>query len=547
MVTRSMLALALLAACGPPAPSARVERVVDALVWSEQQKLLPSNSQDSQNFGTAVAIAGDTAVVGAPEDDDGGTDAGALYVFERNDTGWSEQEKIAASAAGELFGDPLAMEGDTLVVGAATADNGAGAVYVFVRSGTSFVEEQRLTASDAQEGDAFGRSVDISADSLVVGANNATSSLGAAYVFVRSGTVWSEQQKLTASDGQPQDQFGIAVAIAGDTLVAGSTGASVASVARAGAAYAFVRSGSTWSQQQKLVASNPQPNEEIGQAVALDADTALIGAPKANTNTGRVSVFTRSGSTWSEAAPLAASDAEMGDAFGFVVAMAGDVAVVGVPEDDTPASGAGSAYVFRRAGNAWNEEQRIDAADGATLDYFGDAVALDGDTVVAGAPFDDIGAIFQAGSAYAFVLLGGACTDGSACGSAHCVDGVCCAQRACGPCGRCNLAGAEGNCGPVPLGDPGDGSCAPYACDGASEMCPRSCSDDVECSEGAGCDATGHCVPLGELAASCASDDECASGHCSDGVCCDAVCGDACDRCDLSGHEGTCTIVDCGG
>src|SRR5262249_28291282 len=169
---------------------------------SQEAKLTAGDAASDDQFGAAVGISGETAVVGAPVDDTAaGPNAGSAYVFVRSGTGWSQQAKLTASdaAAGAIFGLSVAVTGDTVVVGASGDNMLAGSAYVFVRSGTSWSQQAKLTASDAATGDRFGDGVGISGDTVVVGASDAASDAGAAYVFVRRGTRWSQGAKLHAS------------------------------------------------------------------------------------------------------------------------------------------------------------------------------------------------------------------------------------------------------------------------------------------------------------------------------------------------------------
>ena len=198
-----------------------------------------------------------------------------------------ELQKVAASdgAASDLFGVSVAISGDTAVVGAYLDDvvgnAEQGSVYVFVRIGTNWTQQQKLTASDGLAGDNFGISVAVSGDTVVVGAHldnvGANADQGSTYVFGRSGTVWLQQQKLVASDGAPNDDFGISVAIFGDTVVVGAPLDNVGANADQGSAYVFVRSGTVWSQEQ-LVASDGAANDGLGYSVAISGNTVVVGA-----------------------------------------------------------------------------------------------------------------------------------------------------------------------------------------------------------------------------------------------------------------------------
>jgi hypothetical protein len=372
---------------------------------NEVAKLLASDAQANDNFGWSVAVSGDTAVIGARLEATGGSNAGAVYVFTRSGGSWTQQAKLLASDAqsSDYFGDSVAVSGDTAVIGAygeATGGSNAGAVYVFTRSGGAWVEQAKLMASDAQSSDYFGYSVAVSGDTAVIGAyreDTGGSDAGAAYVFTRSGGAWVEQAKLMASDAQSSDRFGGSVAVSGDTAVIGAryedTGGS-----DAGAAYVFTRSGGSWTQQAKLMASDAQSSDYFGGSVAVSGDTAVIGASREDTggsNAGAVYVFTRSGGAWVEQAKLLASDAQANDNFGDSVAVSGDTAVIGAYGEATGGSNAGAVYVFTRSGGSWTQQAKLLASDAQSSDYFGGSVAVSGDTAVIGASNADAAYIFE--------------------------------------------------------------------------------------------------------------------------------------------------------
>jgi hypothetical protein len=403
-------------------------RVVDEQVWlevndagaaypitidptfSQQQKLTGSDPAAGDNFGLAVAISGDTAVVGAYLDEVGSHAAqGSAYVFVRSGTTWTEQQKLTASDgnANDEFGVAVAISGDTIVVGAWRATVGSnfaqGAAYAFLRSGTVWSEQQKLTASDGGFLNQLGNYLGISGDTIVVGALNAftAGAQGAAYVFVRSGTTWSQQQKLTSSDGQDLDQFG-SVAISGDTIVVGARGNPVV-VRPQGAAYVFVRSGTVWTQQQKLFASDGAQDDNFGVVTGIDGDTVVVGAWHRDANRGAAYVYVRSGTTWTEQQKLLASDGMAGDLFGEWTAISGDTIVVGAPAAAVgPNPGQGAGYVFDRSGTTWTQEQKLSASDGAPGDSFGVSVAISGTTIVVGAFQANVGPNMHQGSAYVF-------------------------------------------------------------------------------------------------------------------------------------------------
>ena len=313
----------------------------------------------------------------------------------------------------DLFGSSVAVSGDTAVVGALYDDVGGntqqGSAYVFVRSGTTWSEQQKLTAADGAAGDWFGNSVALTGDTVVVGArddDNANADQGSVYVFTRSGTTWSEQQKLTVADGGASDYFGRSVAVSRETAVVGAFGDDVGANADQGSAYVFARSGTTWSQQAQLTANDGAANDWCGFSVAISGDTAVVGAEwddvGVNANQGSAYVFVRSGTVWSQQQQLTAADGATEDWFGGAVALSGETAVVGAQRDHVGITAdQGSAYVFARSGTIWSQQSQLTASDGAASDQFGFSVGFSGDTAVVGAYSDDVGATDQ-GSAYVF-------------------------------------------------------------------------------------------------------------------------------------------------
>ena len=376
--------------------------------YLEQAKLTPSDSAADDNFGTAVAISDDTAVIGAIGDNTNGISSGSAYVFVRSGNTWTQQAKLTASDATEYdqFGWSVAVSGDTAVIGSfrgIDAGTDSGAVYVFVRSGNTWTEQTKLSASDDSAGDWFGYSVAVSGDTAVVGANfgdGMTADSGAAYVFVRSGNTWSEQVKLTASDSAEYDQFGYSVAISEDTVVIGAYVDNDKGL-QSGSAYVFLRSGSTWTEQAKLTASDGAAGDYFGYSVAVSGDTVVIGAYKDDDkgrDSGSAYVFLRSGGIWVEQAKLIASDGNSSDNFGYSVAVSGDTTVIGAWLGEGLRPGTGTAYVFVRNGTTWTAQTKL-AASQAT-DSLGFSVAMSGNTVVIGDVFVDEGR----GSAYAYTL-----------------------------------------------------------------------------------------------------------------------------------------------
>jgi FG-GAP repeat protein len=410
----------------------------------------------------------------------------------RSGASWVQQAKLTASDGGanDNFGISVALSGNTAVIGAIFDDDvasDAGAAYVFVRSGTSWIQQAKLTASDGSSNAQLGMSVAVAADTAVVGTVNDGdhgARAGAAYVFARAGTSWTQQAKLTAADGAEADQLGISVAVSGNTAVVGAYGDDDLGTS-SGSAYVFVRSGTSWSQQAKLHAADGAAIDEVGISVAIEGDTALVGAVF-HEDRGAAYVFVRTGTSWAQQAELTAADAAQGDNFGNAVALSGNTAVIGAPSDSDLGAASGSAYVFTRSGTSWSQQAKLTAADGASVDLLGISVALSGTTAVVGAIGNDARGN-SAGAAYVFATAasndGGACTTDAECSSGFCTDGVCC-NTACGggdpsDCQACSVAAGaavDGTCAPRPataICRAAAGACdVPDHCTGTTTACP---------------------------------------------------------------------------
>jgi hypothetical protein len=358
----------------------------------QQAELADPGGVADDYFGWSVAISGSTAVIGAPGYN---STTGAAYVFVRSGTTWSQQAGLTdpGGAQGDEFGASVAVSGSTAVVGAPGSNSTTGVAYVFVRSGTTWSQQAGLTAAGGAEGDDFGWSVATTGSRAVVGAWGSNSDAGAAYLFVRSGTAWSQEAGLTDPGGVADDYFGYSVAISGSTAVIGAWGSN----SDTGGAYVFVSSGSTWSEQAELTAADGAAGDDFGDSVAIAGSTAVVGAPFHNSDAGAAYVFTQSGSTWSQQAELTAADGAPGDDFGASVAIAGSSAVVGAYGSN---SSAGAAYVFVRSGGSWSPQAGLSAADGAAGGDFGHSVAISGSTAMVGA----YGSNSSAGAAYVFTL-----------------------------------------------------------------------------------------------------------------------------------------------
>lgn len=385
--------------------------------FTEMQKLLASDGAADTGFGAQISLDGDTALICTPGDDDNGHYSGSAYVFIRTGTTWTQQAKLLPSdgAAEEQFGSDCALVGDTALIGAFfDNDNGnhSGSAYVFTRSGTTWTQQQKLLAADGVTDAQFGISVSLSGDTALIGANrdddNGNRS-GSAYVYIRTGTTWTQQAKLIASDGAEEERFGIDVALEGDTAMIGSETPDNGD--NSGSVYVFTRSGTTWTEQQKLLASDGAAADWFGFSIALEGDTALFAASlddDKGAQSGSAYIFTRTGTTWTQQQKLTASDGAIADHFSEnAVALDGDTAIIGAYMDDDLGSNSGSAYVFTRADTTWTQQQKLTASDGTAGDMFSQyGVILDGDTAIIGAWYDDNVNGVDAGSAYVFTKSG---------------------------------------------------------------------------------------------------------------------------------------------
>jgi len=400
--------------------------VDSAFSVTQDQKITALDAEEDDEFGDSVSISGDTAVVGAPFDAGAGIDIGSAYVFTRNGDIWTQQAKLTASdrTSGDEFGDSVSISGDTVIVGADGDDDGgfigSGSAYVFVKpeggwSG-SLTETAKLTASDPGRSDTFGDSVSISGDTVIVGAGrdddaclptiNLNCNSGSAYVFVKPGGGWSgsltETAKLTASDAASGDLFGPSVSISGDTAIVGANGNGPG-----GSAYVFVKPEGGWSgsltETAKLTASDAAAFDGFGDSVSISGDTVIVGAgvdDDVAPNSGSAYVFVRPAGGWSgnlnQDAKLTASDAAEEDRFGKSVSISGGTAIVGASRDDDVAPNSGSAYRFVKPAEGWdsvaspiNENTKLTASDPGNGDAFGVSVSISVGTAIVGASGDD--------------------------------------------------------------------------------------------------------------------------------------------------------------
>lgn len=322
--------------------------------WTEQAKLTAADATAGAQFGTSVALGGNFLVIGAPNDPQGGTGAGAAYVFARSGDGWVEEAKLVASdpASNVQFGTAVAVDGNRVLVGAPFKQEGGvfrGSAYVFVRSGSSWTQEAKLVAATATEFAQFGVDVDLLGNTALIGAPNDVPggiASGSAYVFTRGAGGWTQQARLGPSDAATFAFFGFSVALSTGHAAVGAFGDNQAG-ASAGAVYTFASTSGVWTQQAKLVPGAGSDFALFGASVSLSDGKLLVGAPNAGpTSAGEAYVYARSGETWSPPTRLTAGDGGLGDQLGVAVATDGLALVVAAAGDDDRGSDAGAAYVF---------------------------------------------------------------------------------------------------------------------------------------------------------------------------------------------------------
>ena len=403
----------------------------------QQAELTASDGAAYEEFGTSVAVEGDTVVVGVPYHKVGSSEfQGVVYVFTMPASGWAnatQTAELTASDGGRYLGYSVAISGNTIVAGAPDHEVGSneyqGAVYVFTRPASGWASEtdtSELTATDGARYDQLGWSVGISGDTVVAGAPNhkvgSNAEQGAAYVFVMPATGWpaglTQTAELSASDGVVKDRLGESVGISGNTIVAGAPHHVAETFAEQGAAYVFVMPASGWAnatQTAELTASDGERENYLGASVAISGNTIVAGAPDHAVDShnlqGAAYVFVMPASGWTnmtQTAELTSSDGAFPDKFGTSVAISGNKVVAGAIEH-TVGSNAdqGAAYVFEMPASGWanmTQTDELTAADGAAKDLFGWSVAVSGNTVVAGAIEHEADSHPGQGAAYLFVV-----------------------------------------------------------------------------------------------------------------------------------------------
>lgn len=441
--------------------------------YTEFLKAVPVDRAADDQFGYAVDIDGDYAIIGAYSDNFGGSENhGSVYIYKRvgiND--WVQHQKLIAGDQEDYdrFGWSVAIDGNYAIVGAyrededatgANALSNAGSAYIFENDGSgNWTQVEKIVASDRSADDEFGWSVAISGTTALVGAraedHNVAGgsyiySAGSAYIFDRDGLGnWTQTQKICAADRAADiyypggytgedlgDQFGWAVSISGNYLVVGALHHDYAVVSppsgvlwSSGAAYVFERSAGVWNQVQKLQNFDREDWDRFGCAVDIDSNVLVVGAYSEDeeedgvsnelTNPGSAYLFERNlAGTWMPTQKIVPNDRNSGDHFGYSFALEDTLLVVGTHSDNHDELGAnyledaGSAYIFEKNAGTWSQFQKIDASDRAEFDEFGISVGLSGHTVVIGAfqqDYDAVGGNLMADAGAAYFFSNQTC------------------------------------------------------------------------------------------------------------------------------------------
>jgi hypothetical protein len=499
--------------------------------WVEHQALTTRDGSGFDRLGTCVALGSERAAVGASGE-------GVIYTYARNGSAWGESQRISApdAAGADGFGTAVAMSGNGLVVGAPSMNG----VYVYRHTAASWTVEQFISGAFSGAS-SLGAAVTMDGDRVAIAGRVGNSSdppQGGVYIYELSGTVWFPRA-LLVSDAPSLENFGVSVALSGDTLLVGAESIDYSR----GAAYVYMRDGTRWTLQQKLVPNDGHQADFFGQKVALSGHTAIVTAPSDQTSNeifGAAYVFVRQGTTWTEQQKLIPTqpDPPIGS-FAVAVSVLGDTAVVGARGHLIPDPGRSAAYVFTRSGATWTEQLVLRARNDTVDDGFAAATAIHGDQLLVGAPETAGPPPYgkpSEGRAYFYGLsgLGGStCSVAADCGSGHCVDGVCCDTPCTGQCEWCG-GSTPGTCKATPPGAPpgdraacsGTGVCAGQ-CDGTRrDSCVYS-STDTQCA-----------------AATCDGDDRVAAGTCDGAGSCSPGTPEDCGSYTCDATTGTCKL-DC--
>ncbi len=329
--------------------------------WDTRPTLVSGDPQTGDQFGSSIAVSGDVLMIGAPHDGNGGLYAGLGHVFNRDASTWVEVAQLTEEnpTAYDAFSRAIDMDGDYAVITVPGDDDGynySGSAYIFHLENGTWIRQKQLHASDPAALDEFGISASISGNYVIVGACRDDNLKGSAHIFIRSGTNWNHQQKITDSAGVAGDNFGKSVSIYGDYAVVGAPGRND----ETGALFVFKRTDTTWSLVDTLTSTSSATGDELGAAVEIYDDRIVGGAPGQGSDTGTAYVFSNIGSQWVETYSLVADDATAGDRFGSSIALCDSWTLIGAPE---ALGTAGAAYLYGSTSFDCNDNGIPDVCD----------------------------------------------------------------------------------------------------------------------------------------------------------------------------------------
>ena len=367
-----------------------------------QNIIIANDGKAGDYLGFSAAIDGTTILIGANKADvDGVIDSGAAYVFVLGDNGWHQQAKLVAQPAfaGDGLGGNVALNNNVAMLGVMRRDDkgkDSGAVVSFERKKNVWKQSVIFTAPDAKPGDAFGQSIALTENHLVIGApRNDVLGIdsGAAYIYKRENETWRYQAKIMASDGAVGDLFGISVAIDGNTILVGAD-LHDEKAKDAGAVYVYVLDDNNWKQEAKLMASDGGETDIFGVRVALSGNTALISARRDDIDeigidAGSAYIFVRDGRTWTQHIKLISPDGQADDRFGRGVALSGDTAIISAMNHDAEGTDTGALYVYKKDSGGWLYTSKFVAKSSMPNDKFGWSLGLSNGVAVVATPNHD--------------------------------------------------------------------------------------------------------------------------------------------------------------
>ncbi|WP_428265881.1 FG-GAP repeat protein [Haliangium sp.] len=422
MKTTSLAALAtalILAACHEPTespPPPTTAAVSTALAAQELGYVFPADVAVGDSFGRGVAVQGDMLIAGAYGSELGGNGSGAAYSFVRVGDNWVEEALLLPATVGpsDGFGEAIALDGDTVAIGArgdgAQAGYNEGSVYIYERVGGAWVESGKLVSPTPVRNGNFGLRMALVGDTLLLGANGENAGAGQVYVYERDPSAaegWRQTEILRNPDGVDGDGFGYPVAFDGTVAVIGSPGRDSSAALNSGAAYVFRRNGGVWSLEAELTPTDPHVGLEFStHAVAVDGDTVVVGDYGNETlydNDGAAYVYTHDGASWSLQAKLTAADLEHIASFGWAVDIQGNRLAVSAKNVTGSTLRSGAVYLFEREGTTWTQVDKIFTNNATAYENFGYFIDLDGDQLAVSCFGDNVAAEYG-GAVYFFGL-----------------------------------------------------------------------------------------------------------------------------------------------